>query len=410
MEAGLSAAPAFNPQPRDPRLIDWLEDYPQSLFSERLYRSVELMERYSIDLSIDLLGRLDVIDELHYWRSSHELCQVLSFQSRFRSAVTWLVERVIETGCVEARTTRNNRSYRLRRVPWLPDLARLRGIGLEIDPGNSPTFALLDKAASVYPAVARGEKSGEQELFGTETTPLWLNYFHNNNLTYAVNNWPGVVLAAKRLSSRPKLRILELGAGAGSASGILLSWFDKQGLLPRIERYLITEPNAFFRRRGQRELSKQFPDVSLEWQALDINLPWRNQVIADDKFDLVYGVNVLHVANDLFFSLDQARDRLGRGGWLVIGECVRPSLNQPIYAELMFQILDSFTDVTTDPEIRPNPGFLTSDQWRRAFTRAGFQRVEITPPIETIREVYSHFFASAICGQRATANKMQLQA
>src|SRR6266404_7634791 len=407
MEAGSSAAPAFNPQPRDPRLVDCLEDYPPSLFSERLYQSVELMERYSIDLSIDLLGRLDVINELHQWRSARELCQALSFQSRFRSAVTWLVERVLETGCVEARTTVDNRSYRLRHAPWLPDLARLRGIGLEIDPGNSPTFALLDKAASVYPAVARGEKSGEQELFGTETIPLWLNYFHNDNLTYAVNNWPGVVLAAKRLSSRPRLRILEVGAGAGSASGILLRWFDERGLLPRIERYLITEPNAFFRRRGQRELSSRYRDLPLEWGALDINLRWDTQGVARGEFDLVYGVNVLHVAKELLFSLSQARDALAADGWLVIGECVRPYVNQPIYAELIFQILDSFTDVNTDPEIRPNPGFLTADQWRRAFTRAGFDCAEVTPDVDRIREVYSHFFTGAICGQRTARNDVR---
>ena len=404
-EAGPAEAPAFNPEPRDPRLADWLEDYPPSLFSERLYQSVELMERYSIDLGIDLLGRLDVINKLQDWRSAHELCQALSFQPRFRSALTWLLERVIETGCVEARTTGDNRSYRLRHAPWLPDLARLRGIGLEIDPGNSPTFALLDKAASVYPAVARGEKSGEQELFGTETTPLWLNYFHNDNLTYAVNNWPGVVVAANRLSSRPSLRILEVGAGAGSASGILLRWFDEQGLLPHIERYLITEPNAFFRRRGQRELSKQFPDVPLEWQALDINSPWRDQITADGEFDLIYGVNVLHVAKDLLFSLGQARDVLADDGWLVIGECMRPYVDQPIYAELMFQILDSFTDVITDPEVRPNSGFLNTDHWRRAFTRAGFERVEVTPNIDRIRDIYPHFFTGAVCGRRpATIN------
>ena len=134
-------------------------------------------------------------------------------------------------------------------------------------------------------------------------------------------------------------------------------------------------------------------------------MPWRNQVIADDKFDLVYGVNVLHVAKDLLFSLGQARDALAHDGWLVIGECVRPSLNQPIYAELMFQILDSFTDVTTDSEIRPNPGFLTSDQWRRAFTRAGLERVEVTPDIDRIRDIYPHFFTGAVCGHRpATTN------
>jgi hypothetical protein len=49
------------------------------------------------------------------------------------------------------------------------------------------------------------------------------------------------------------------------------------------------------------------------------------------------------------------------------------------------------TGVNTDPEIRPNPGFLTANQWRRAFTRAGFQRAEVMPEIDRIREMYSHF-------------------
>ncbi len=297
------------------------------------------------------------------------------------------------------------RAYRLRHTPWQPELARLRALGLDIDCTNAPTLDLLDEAASLYPAVARGEQSGEQGLFGAQAIPLWLNYFHNDNLTYAVNNWVGAALAADRLTTRATLRILEVGAGAGSASEILLRWFDGPGLLPRIEHYLITEPNGFFRRRGQRELSKQYRDLPLEWGALDIDLPWDSQGVACGKFDLVYGVNVLHVAKDLLFSLNQARGALAPDGWLVIGECVRPYLNQPIYAELIFQILDSFTDVNTDPEIRPNPGFLTADQWRRAFARAGFERAEVAPDVDRIREVYSHFFTGAICGQRARTAK-----
>ena len=80
-----------------------------------------------------------------------------------------------------------------------------------------------------------------------------------------------------------------------------------------------------------------------------------------DEFDLIYGVNVLHVAKDLLFSLGQARDALAHDGWLVIGEWVRPYVGQRIYAELMFQILDSVTGVITDPTIRPNSGFLNTD-------------------------------------------------
>jgi hypothetical protein len=107
----------------------------------------------------------------------------------------------------------------------------------------------------------------------------------------------------------------------------------------------------------------------------------------------------MHISKNLLFSLNEARSALAAGGWLVIGECVRPYDNQPMYPELMFQILDSFTNVKTDPEIRPKPGFLTAEQWHRAFSRAGFSRTEIAPDIERIREIYPHFFTGAICGQ-----------
>src|SRR5438874_3259180 len=408
-DAALPEPPVFDPQPLDPRLAQWLKGYPPLLLSERLHRSIELMERYSIDLAIDLLGQMDVIDQLGECRSAKTLCQALSFQPRFSSTLDWLLKRLLETDCIEARTDQETQFYRLRHAPWRPELARLRSIGLDIDCANAPTLDLLDQAASLYPAVARGEQSGEQGLLRAQAIPLWLNYFNNDNLTYAVNNWVAATVAADRLTTQRKLRILELGAGAGSAGETLLRCFDERGLLPCIKRYLITEPNAFFRRRGQRELSKQLPDVPLEWQALDINLPWRNQVIAGDEFDLIYGVNVLHVAKDLLFSLGQARDALADDGWLVIGECVRPYVDQPIYAELMFQILDSFTDVITDPKIRPNSGFLNTDHWRRAFTRAGFERVEVTPDIDRIRDIYPHFFTGAISGCRPATITAQIE-
>jgi hypothetical protein len=108
----------------------------------------------------------------------------------------------------------------------------------------------------------------------------------------------------------------------------------------------------------------------------------------------------MHIAKDLLFSLNRARSILAGDGWLVIGECLRPYVHQPIYPELVFLIMESFTDVRTDAEFRPNPGFLTPDHWRHAFTHAEFERVEVAPDIDNIRELYPHFFTGAICGQR----------
>jgi SAM-dependent methyltransferase len=312
---------------------------------------------------------------------------------------------LVEIDCVEAQTNGNTRVYRLRNTPRRPDLANLRALGLNIDPGNAATFDLLDHAASLYPSVANGKQSGDQNLLGPQGVPLWLNYFHNDNLTYAVNNWVGATAAAERVSTRSALRILEIGAGPGSASEILLRVLNERGLLSRVQRYLITEPNAFFRRSSQRKLATQHSSLPLEWGALDLDLPWITQGISAGEFDLVYGVNVMHISKDLLFSLNEARSVLADNGWLVIGECLRPYANQPIYPELMFQILDSFTNVEMEPAVRPNPGFLTADQWRCAFSRAGFQRVEVAPDIDRIREIYPHFFTGAVYGQNAVADK-----
>jgi len=399
VNAVLSDAHKFETQRSDPRLAQWLQQFPPTVFSERLYQSIELMERYSIELAVDLSRQLNLVDQLGDWRTADELCRMLSFQSRFKFALSWILKRLVESGCAEARTDGQIRSYHLRKRPWQPDLKLFRAAGLTIDPANAATLDLLDHAASVYPAVASGQQSGDHNLLGPQGVPLWLNYFHNDNLTYAVNNWVGAVLAADHLSTRHALRILEVGAGTGSASEILLQLLAERGLLPRIERYLITEPNAYFRRCSQRKLAGRYPNLTLEWAPLDLDLPWNTQGIPSGEFDLVYAVNVMHISKNLLFSLNEARSALAADGWLVIGECVRPYDNQPIYPELMFQILDSFTNVQTDPEIRPNPGFLTAEQWRRAFSRAGFGHAEVAPDIDRIREIYPHFFTGAICGQ-----------
>ena len=391
----------FEPGRSDPRLAECLNEFPPAIFNERLYQSIELMERYSIELAVDLLGRLNVVEQLGAWRSPDELCRVLCFRPRFRLALQWILARVVDTGCVEAQGDGKSCAYRLRKTPWQTDLKSLRTVGLNIDPANAATLDLLDYAAGLYPAVATGRQSGDQNLLGPQGIPLWLNYFHNDNLTYAVNNWVAAAVAADRLSTRRTLKILELGAGTGSATEILLKLLDQRGLFGRIERYLITEPNPYFRRCNQRKVSAQHPNLHLDWATLDIDLPWSAQGIVPGEFDLVYGVNVMHISKNLLFSLNEAGSALAADGWLVIGECLRPYDNQPIYPELMFQILDTFSNVETDPEIRPNPGFLTAEQWRRAFSRAGFGRAEIAPDIARIRQIYQHFFTGAICGQKS---------
>ena len=84
MNAPLLDAPKFETGLSDPRLAECLKEFPPGIFSERLYQSIELMERYSIELAVDLLGQLNLAEQLGTWRSADELCSVLGFQPRFR--------------------------------------------------------------------------------------------------------------------------------------------------------------------------------------------------------------------------------------------------------------------------------------------------------------------------------------
>lgn len=401
----MSTVPAaFDLEPRNRQLAIWLKGYPDSVFNDSLYQSIELMERYSIALAIEVLDLLGVFTKLAEWRSPDELCRVLLFQPRFAFALQWLLSRLVETGCIENRMEDQTASYRLCPENFtalgsqVSERTALRALALKIDNANAATLNLLDHAAGIYSSVARGEQSGDRALFDPRGVAVWLNYFNNANPTYAVNNSLGAIVAADRVSPKAKLRILELGAGAGSATEKLLDRLNECDLLSRIDKYIVTEPNAFFRRRAQRELGPRYPSLALEWNALDLNQAWESQ-LGGERFDLVYAVNVFHVAKDLLFSLNEARSVLAPEGWLTIGECIRPFPNQPMYPELMFQILESFTSIKIDSEFRPNPGFLTAEQWARAFARAGFGRVEVAPEIDGIREIYSHFFTGAICGQ-----------
>jgi SAM-dependent methyltransferase len=114
----------------------------------------------------------------------------------------------------------------------------------------------------------------------------------------------------------------------------------------------------------------------------------------------VYAVNTVHIAKDLAAALARIRETLRPGGDAVFSECVRPFEGQPIYVEFVFNFLENFTGVATDPKTRPNHGFLTPQSWRRSLAAAGFQTPEILPDVESLARHYDAFFVAAVSARR----------
>jgi SAM-dependent methyltransferase len=125
--------------------------------------------------------------------------------------------------------------------------------------------------------------------------------------------------------------------------------------------------------------------------------PWAGQGVAAGTVDAVYSVNCFHVAPDLGAVLAEAKAALKPGGAVVVSECIRPGTrSRPTYVEFIFNFLESFTNVKTDPVTRPTHGFLTPEAWKRSFEAAGFSRVEVFPDVDEVARTYPNFFVGVV--------------
>jgi SAM-dependent methyltransferase len=364
---------------------------PPALFNPRQHASCELVDLYVLALAVETAHRLELPRLLAEPRTLDELHVAGGFAPGFRVPLRWLVRRLVQAGLV----ARDGATHRLPAPLPIAPREELRAEGIASDPSYAPVYALLDEAAALYPAVARGEIAAEPVLL--RKAGLWFAYFTNANAYYALNNRMSAQIAAPRIT-RAGAAVLEVGAGLGSATEALLEALGARA--SALASYRATEPVPLFRRRAERTLGPSWAGVPLAFEHLDINRPWASQGISPASQDLVWGVNVFHLAHDLAAVLAEARDALAPGGWLVVGEGLRPAPGEPVGAEFPFQILESFVGVETDADTRPEPGFLTAEQWLAALARAGFAGLEVVPDVARIRPHYAGLLAGAVCGRR----------
>jgi SAM-dependent methyltransferase len=346
-------------------------------------RACKLVDLYTLHVAIDLLRELADPALLAHGASVDDLLAKGGYVAAFRPAFGWLLGRAAAGG-IDVRAP----------LPTT-DRAAVRAACLAIQPSYLPAFTLVDEAAALYPRVARGEVSGDRALLMKAS--LWVAYFDNRNGYYALNNRVVAAAVAARAAGVGPARVLEVGAGLGSATEAMLA------RLSAVERYHVTEPLPFFRKRAERTLRAAHPGVALEFGALDVNGSWAAQGVRPAGHSVVIGVDVFHLARDLVATLREAFEALEPGGWLVAGEAIRPGAHACVGAELPFQILQSYHAVATDPELRPTPGFLTAEGWTEGLARAGFTEIELVPDAVRLRDLWEGAITAAVCGRRPRA-------
>ncbi|HMA29829.1 MAG TPA: methyltransferase [Thermoanaerobaculia bacterium] len=280
-----------------------------------------------------------------------------------------------------------------RRPP--PSVGSLAAELAATEPDAAVGAEIVTLLAAEAPGFFRGDKTGEDILFSPVRLPLWVRYFSNANILYAINNTLGAEALARVLPAAGA-EVLEIGGGCGSAAEAALS-----RLGARVARWRFTELVPTFARRGERAArAAAAGGTSVEAAKLDMTKPWEAQGVAPGSFDAVYSVNCFHVAPDLAFVLGQAKSALKPGGVVVVSECVKPGAHPPpSYVDFVFNFLTSFTDVKLDPVLRPNHGFLSPAVWRASFLATGFRDVTFVPDVDAVAARYPKFFVGAVAAR-----------
>ena len=159
-----------------------------------------------------------------------------------------------------------------------------------------------------------------------------------------------------------RLRVLEVGAGTGSATASVLPELPEG----RFD-YTYTDISAGF----FAEAEERFGNEGIEYRPLDIERDPVSQGFNAHGYDLIIASNVLHATQYLGETLGHCRDLLAPSGQLVALENLR-GLG---WMDLTFGQLDGWWRFADS--YRPHHALATPAIWRQALTASGFEDAQV---------------------------------
>ena len=169
---------------------------------------------------------------------------------------------------------------------------------------------------------------------------------------------------------KPNLRILEIGAGTGSATQpTLQALTDEDGKLVPFESYTFTDISTGFFEKARENLSKWSERIT--YKRLDISQDPTKQNFDLETYDLVIASNVLHATTNMVDTIDNVRSLLKPNGKLLLLEAVyHPALALP-FALLPGWWLseDEYRDIKEGP-------LLSVEMWQKLLSERGFSGVD----------------------------------
>ena len=232
-------------------------------------------------------------------------------------------------------------------------------------PHATNEIGLFRRCAGALPKVLRGNEDPLSLLFGDQE-PQAGDLYRRAPVWRAANQMLGEVVRTlvDELPQDRRLRVLEVGAGIGSATECILP------VLPagRFD-YTYTDISAGFFADAETRFNSE--DTPIDYLVLDIEKDPIDQGFKACAFDLIIAANVLHATCYLDETLAHCRSLLAPSGLLVALENQRSRS----WMDLIFGQLDGWWRFAD--QYRVNNALTGPDVWRQALADTGFMESEI---------------------------------
>ena len=226
-------------------------------------------------------------------------------------------------------------------------------------------IGLFRRSANALPDVLRGEADALTLLFSSGE-PTAADLYLKAPVARAANRLLADAVAALLAEMPPgrRLRVVEVGAGTGSATASVLP-----ELPDGCYDYVYTDISAGFFSEAESRFGGA--EASIDYRVLDIEKDPVEQGFDRHGYDLVIASNVLHATRYLDETLTHCLALLAPSGQLVALE----NLRGQGWLDLTFGQLDGWWRFADD--YRPHHALATPGVWRQALGDAGFGDIAI---------------------------------
>ena len=235
----------------------------------------------------------------------------------------------------------------------------------ELYPHGLTEIGLFCRSGGALTEVLRGQEDPLTLLFSSGE-PTAADLYLKAPVARAANRMlaDAVRTLVATLPEGRRLRVVEVGAGTGSATASVLP-----ELPPGRFDYTYTDISAGF----FAEAEARFGDAGgcIEYRPLDIEKDPITQGFSSHGYDLLIASNVLHATRHLDETLGHCRDLLAPSGQLIALE----NLHGQGWMDLTFGQLDGWWRFADD--YRPHHALASPAVWRQALGNSGFGEVEV---------------------------------